>query len=373
MTIIRPRRAFTLIELLVVIAIIAVLIGLLLPAVQKVREAANRAKCQNNLKQLALAALNYESANAGLPHNGITKNNSQFPFIPWGSGYTAMKGDLGATQGRCSGLVPLLPYVERNDILPIYTFGLDWSDPSNANALVVTFKLFRCPSSRTQDSPIGPYATNYISGGNNSFAPPNGSGATTNVLGGKVYPTSNTTATGWSADYCPATQVKTTKDGSGAENGFVNPLVSAGGTQFAGIGSKGAMRQNSNTKMTDLADGTSQTVLYSEAAGRNMQCYTGGQCIPFDITKNTGMIWADADNRITVTGSSPDGKSAFGSGPCVMNCNNLQGDIYSFHPTMANVAFADGSVRVMKESVSISTLAALVTRGGGEIVDTNSY
>src|SRR5438132_1518160 len=131
------RRAFTLIELLVVIAIIAVLIGLLLPAVQKVREAASRMKCTNNLKQLGLAAMNYESTYGAFPYNAITKNNSQAPFIPWVPGTVPTMGQTGGTQGRCSGLVPLLPFVEQGNFARIYTFNLDWSDPANTAALTV--------------------------------------------------------------------------------------------------------------------------------------------------------------------------------------------------------------------------------------------
>ena len=90
-----------------------------------------------------------------------------------------------------------------------------------------------------------------------------------------------------------------------------------------------------------------------------------------DGSGNTGPIWADSDNRITVTGTEPDGKNTtvkFGNGPCVMNCNNQQGDVYSFHIGGANVAFADGSVRFVSQSIDINTLVSLVTKGGGEVV-----
>ncbi len=366
-----PRRGFSLIELLVVIAIIAVLVSLLLPAVQQAREAARRTQCKNNLRQLALAALNFESTFNGLPFNAITKNNSQPPYIPWAAGgpNVPTPGGGTATQGRCSGMVPLLPFIEQNAVTSSYCSNVDWCDPSNAATLQLSFPLMQCPSTPnpglvTYNAPV-----NYIGTGNDAFAPPTSAGATINVVGGPLYPTGgSTTPTGWTGDYAAIGQVKTTKDAKGAEIAFANPLVTV---PWRGLLSKGGTKQNGITKMGDLIDGASNITLYSEAAGKANQYFTG--YIQGTLPKGqTGMCWADADNRITVTGTAPDGTNTtikFGQGPCVINCNNQQGDIYSFHVGGANLAYCDGHVTFLSNQIGLNILVALVTRGGGEIVD----
>jgi len=363
------KKGFTLIELLVVIAIIAILIGLLLPAVQKVREAASRIKCTSNLRQLCLAAMNYESTFSGLPHNAITKNNSQPPYIPFVAGSAQTAGNTSGTQGRCSGFVPLLPFVEQNSVYPLYVFAADWCDPLNAVPLLIKFPLFRCPSSLSSDTVVATAVT-WIGGNANAFAPPSAPGATTNTAGGAVYPTGGTVAslTGWPGDYAGCTQIKTTKNATGAEIAFTNTTVSAG-VPWAGDGSKGALRQNGPTKITEITDGTSNTIIYSEAGSRDQLCTSGKKCVPLVVTTGTAGMWASADNRITLTGANADG-SANANGSAAMNVTN-QGDIYSFHTGGANVGFADGSVRFLRDNIPITTLAALITKGGGEVVSSD--
>jgi len=135
------RRAFTLIELLVVIAIIGVLIGLLLPAVQKVREAAARGKCQNNLKQVGLAYLNFESANQGLPAAYWSGNVAKQPAAGWATF--------------------LLPYMEQQNLYTQYNFTYAFTDSINSQnqtVVMTPIPILTCPSAPTQ---VGPYQATF--------------------------------------------------------------------------------------------------------------------------------------------------------------------------------------------------------------------
>jgi prepilin-type processing-associated H-X9-DG protein len=116
------------------------------------------------------------------------------------------------------------------------------------------------------------------------------------------------------------------------------------------------------TRLNEIADGTSQTILLAEDAGRPRQ-WRAGQPGPDQTVE--GGPWAAVNSGIILQGSAPDGTTR--PGPCAINCTN-QREVYSFHPGGANAVFADGSVHFLPAGMSIRVLAALVTRAGGEVV-----
>jgi prepilin-type N-terminal cleavage/methylation domain-containing protein/prepilin-type processing-associated H-X9-DG protein len=302
----RPRRAFTLIELLVVIAIIAVLIGLLRPAVQKVRQAAARLSCQNNLKQLALACHNFESANGGFPPIYLSGNQPGW-------------------------VTAVLPYLEQDNLASLWPSGLDpngtnWQSPALAPVVSTRLKVQTCPS-----SPVG------------------GS-----VLG----PADGFPFTAATADYAAAASF------TAALYAQLYPPGIADTTAPMQVGALG--------KVTGVADGTSNTILLVEMSGRPYLYLSNGRrsAGTANNPRTYGFgFWAH-NNAHNLSTFLADG-SAPGTA-CAVNCSNQFG-VYGFHPGGANVAFADGSVHLLSRSTAPATLAALVTRAGGEVLHGGDY
>ena len=294
------RRAFTLIELLVVIAIIAILIGLLLPAVQKVREAAARMSCQNNLKQIGLAVHNYEGVNGGLPP----------------------RRNLTAGQRRGWGPA-ILSYVEQAALSGNYRLDRNFYDPENAANIIVPLKLYTCPSTPNNPRTI---TVDY----------------------------SGVTSTGAAGDYF-------------GPNSFQSTLY--GNQSLSGNNACTAMHDGVNRKFTEITDGTSNTILVSEQAGRP-GFYILGKQQPSNTAQAAYNQWgpwaAYQVTRIQQFGS--DGITADGpGGPCTINCNNSQG-FYAFHSGGANAVFCDGSVRFLRQGLDPNILFGVVTCNGGEVL-----
>ncbi|AMV28438.1 putative major pilin subunit [Gemmata sp. SH-PL17] len=307
-------RGFTLIELLVVIAIIAILIGLLLPAVQKVREAAARMKCQNNLKQLGLAFHNHESS---------------YGYFP----IATMQRSVGSPPRTVNAYwgVQVLPFIEQDNVRKAYNFDLNNRDQGNKDVVAIPVAIMVCPSV------------------------PNPNRQTT-------IPASSPAFTGAATDYAATVGVATAQ----YTNGFVtNANPNGTGIPTGIIGSAGLPP----ARFGDITDGTSNTMLIAEAGGRPENWVAGKVNSATTVTLGG---WAEY-NGFIVRGFMTDGTastSSGGGGPCMVNCNNNL-SLYAFHTGGANILYGDGSVRFLRSSVSATTVAALITRAGGEIVSEN--
>ncbi|MCE9529862.1 MAG: DUF1559 domain-containing protein [Planctomycetes bacterium] len=319
------RVAFTLIELLVVIAIIAVLIGLLLPAIQKVRGAASRAKCLSNMKQLALAMHTYENALGNLPYS---------------------KRD---TAPQRSWAPDVLPYLEQANMVSGASYDLNenwWRSTSpttgasipNSNTVQLHLAIFNCPATpnqkRTQNKSETPPEQNKIGACGDYFV----------VEGVNI---------GINAELPGDQQFSTTAD------------------------LKGVLRREAEgfSKFNQVSDGASNTILLGECAGREdvwrgrvMKAAAADKTNP-NCARARGGAWATNDNPYDI-GTRVDWCTNATPIPGTMKINNSNEwghFFYSFHDSSANFAMADGSVRTIRDSASLWTIAAMCTRSGGEI------
>jgi prepilin-type N-terminal cleavage/methylation domain-containing protein/prepilin-type processing-associated H-X9-DG protein len=333
----QPRPGFTLIELLVVIAIIAILIGLLLPAVQKVRQAAARLKCQSNLKQMGLALHNYHDANGTFPPAKINSGScgvatSYYPGQPY-------------LVYNHTGFTLLLPYLEQENLFrqydltypscnsawanapatpaPLAKGGLP-ADHPNATVVGARVPIYECPSDREppveNEAGNGPYARTNARRSNYLFS------------------------CGGTNDYTPS----------------YNPSATYSGA----FGTNGAAR------LGDIHDGSSNTIAIGES--KQEHTYSGygpywGSGTHTAVQGYTGSVWAPT--------LPPDGFSVnYPWGRVVDNQTGRQGQLQyawgfgSWHAGGANFLFCDGSVRFLPDDISFPLFQALNTANGGEPV-----
>jgi prepilin-type N-terminal cleavage/methylation domain-containing protein/prepilin-type processing-associated H-X9-DG protein len=333
------RRGFTLVELLVVIAIIGILVALLLPAIRAAREAARRNQCANNLKQIGLGCLNFETANKGLPARRWAR----------------------ADQGYTGWGTIILPYIEEQAIYDQYNWKYDFYDPVNKAVVETKLPVFICPSVDRPDPIIcsGP------------------------ATAGSANPAKGTTLSvnGW-IDYLVPNGITVPTNGFGAgfpkfndtgdsTNRHQALLDSTTNTGFANRDSKAPR------KLRDITDGLSKTLLANETAGWP-QHWVGKQRVLPDVALGNRGSWA-AWQSFAYWTSSADGTQNASSNPtagdlvdCGINCDN-QHATYSFHTGGAMVLFCDGSVHFISESLSGLAFAQMVASDDGQVINDSNF
>ncbi len=355
-----PRRrpgGFTLIELLVVIAIIAVLIALLLPAVQSAREAARRMQCTNNLKQMGLAALNFEST-----YSNLTPGYGPTPIY-------------GGTAGRATPQAQILPFLEQSNLFN--TFNLQFNlnsiagatqDPNlTAGTQIVT--AYICPS----DSSSARLLNNL--GYDNYFC---STGATASLEVGSDQP--------W-------------REANSGTLGIFNVAIdTTAPPTLNGKANPDYHKVTNPVRLSAITDGTSNTTMFAETLRSVARANTAAE-LPISSLLNVYVVGSPMNHYIpdTTCDTFPGlriryrGQQYYRTLPMTGYYSHTVPPNYkkwdcgddtfvvshtaarSNHPGGANVAFVDGHVQFIKDSVNITTWRALGTRAGGEVISSDSY
>src|SRR5262245_57425498 len=343
-----PAWGFTLIELLVVIAIIAILIGLLLPAVQKVRDAAARMKCQNNLKQMGLAAHNYESTNGTLPPYQHTKV------------FTLTNGTQVTRSSGGSIAALILPYVEQANKYNLFNFDYDVNSDAWIGAPLPSPGTATNGPARAQDVPIYLCPSDPSSATYSAFPAPGDSGR---------------------LNYHGSHGAYSDVRSGGAGGGIFSMPYPADGQTMKGYA------------LLSITDGTSNTVMFAEVI-RGTLVYNATTFDNTSVIRSASNLWNQTDGRAipacetgTASGSPlrytgqqyyralpflqtfshtlpPNWNRLVASGQQRYNCwntadlNQMHIAASSYHSGGVNVCMGDGSVRFIRDSISFDTWRA---------------